>query len=108
MAIRKLRFAPCPFDAAALALDAKTLKKHWPHLHAGDQEPFPDARRTAALIKVVGKAPKGMDANGLSEQLQVAWLAFHRGDFADAYNTGAALGALGASVAVKALGIHTA
>lgn len=108
MAIRKLRFAPCPFDAATLALDAASLKKHWPQLHAGDQEPFPDARRAAALIKAAGTAPKGVDGERLSEHLQAAWLAFHRGDFAAAYNTGAALGALGASVAVKALGIHTA
>ncbi|PKM16172.1 MAG: hypothetical protein CVV12_04100 [Gammaproteobacteria bacterium HGW-Gammaproteobacteria-2] len=108
MAIRKLRFAPCPFDAAALVLDATSLKKHWPHLHGGDQEPFPDVPRAKALIKAVGKAPKGVDADRLSERLQTAWLAFHLGDFAEAYNTGAALGALGASVAVKALGIHTA
>src|SRR3546814_18224941 len=48
------------------------------------------------------------DAECLSERLQAAWLAFHLGDFAEAYNSGAALGPLGASVAIKALGIHTA
>src|SRR3546814_12384629 len=90
MAIRKLRFAPCHFDTATLALDGETLKKHWPQLHGGDREPFPDPHRAAALIKAVGRAPKGVDAECLSERLQAAWLAFHLGDFAEAYNSGAA------------------
>src|SRR3546814_9493124 len=68
MAIRKLRFAPCHFDTATLALDGETLKKHWPQLHGGDQEPFPDPHRAAALIKAVGRAPKGVDAECLSER----------------------------------------
>ncbi|HLM54009.1 MAG TPA: hypothetical protein VK325_10580, partial [Pseudoxanthomonas sp.] len=42
----------------------------------------------------------------LDGQLQEAWRAFHRGDFRAAFEAGEALGPLGASVAVKALGIH--
>ncbi|MBS0193197.1 MAG: hypothetical protein JSR34_03055 [Proteobacteria bacterium] len=82
------------------------LKTAWGALHAGDCEPFPDAKRATALLKAMPKAPKGMDAAKLAETLQEAWRAFHRGDFHDAFVLGDALGPLGASVAIKALGIH--
>lgn len=108
MATRKFRFAPCPAEFAATDYSGESLVKHWGSLHAGDQEPFPDTTRAAGLIAHAGKAPKGVDAAKLAEQLQLAWRAFHGGDFAQAYQTGSALGAVGASVAVKALGIHAA
>ncbi len=38
--------------------------------------------------------------------MQDAWRAFHRGDFQEAHDSGVALKALGASVAIKAGGIH--
>jgi tetratricopeptide (TPR) repeat protein len=80
------------------------LAKAWPALHAGDQEPFPDEKHVAALLKVNPKL--GKDAKALATDLQDAWRAFHRGDFQQAYEAGIALKALGASVAVKAGGIH--
>ena len=80
------------------------MLKAWPALHAGDQEPFPDDKRVAALLK---KHPKlGKDAPALAASLQDAWRAFHRGDFQQAYEAGVALKAIGASVAIKAGGIH--
>ena len=104
----KSAWAAFPHDAKAFAYAGDALKKNWPKLHAGDCEPFPDDKRAAALIKAAGKvAPKGMDAAALAEALQEAWRAFHRGDFKAAYDAGEALGPVGASVAVKALGIHT-
>src|SRR4029078_11982994 len=61
-------------------------------------------KRIAALLK---KNPKlGKDAAAIATQLQDAWRAFHRGDFQQAHDAGVALKALGASVAVKAGGIH--
>lgn len=108
MATRKLKFSPSPDDATAFDFSGDLLKKHWNALHAGDQEPFPDSKRAAVLIAEAGKAAKGIDATSLSEKLQEAWRAFHVGDFGHAYQSGSALGALGASVAVKALGIHAA
>src|SRR5690606_18085012 len=51
-------------------------------------------------------APKGLDAETLATTLQDAWRAFHRGDFKAAFDAGEALGPVGASVAVKAIGIH--
>ncbi|WP_046656381.1 hypothetical protein [Lysobacter capsici] len=103
----KTAWAAFPHDAKGYAYAGDALKKAWPKLHAGDAEPYPDAKRAAALIKAAGKAaPKGLDADALATALQDAWRAFHRGDFKAAFDAGQALGPVGASVAVKALGIH--
>lgn len=80
------------------------LATAWNTLHAGDQESFPDEKRVTALLKANPKL--GKDAGAIATQLQDAWRAFHRGDFEDAYDAGVALKALGASVAIKAGGIH--
>lgn len=104
----KSSWAAFPHDAKGFAYAGDALKKAWPTLHAGDVEPFPDSKRAAALIAAAGKAaPKGLDADALAAALQDAWRAFHRGDFQAAFDAGQALGPVGASVAVKALGIHT-
>lgn len=106
MAAKTSKWASFPHDGKAYAYAGDALKKAWPALHAGDNEPYPDNKRAQALIDAAGKAAKGLDAASVASQLQDAWRAFHRGDFQTAYETGTALGALGASVAVKALGIH--
>ncbi len=107
MATKKTTWAKFPHDQKAFDFVGDKLKKSWPALHAGDREPFPDEKRAAALLQAAGrKAPKGLDAAALSLQLQEAWRAFHRGDFHQAFLAGEALGPIGASVAVKALGIH--
>lgn len=80
------------------------LAKAWSDLHSGDQEPFPDEKHVAALLK--GNARLGKDAKAAATALQDAWRAFHKGDFQQAYDQGIALGPLGASVAIKAGGIH--
>ncbi|GAA4867081.1 hypothetical protein [Luteimonas vadosa] len=103
----KPRWAAFPHDASAFAYAGDALKRAWPKLHAGDCEPFPDVRRAGALLKAAGSAaPKGLDAAALAQRLQDAWRAFHRGDFQQAHEAGKALGPIGASVAVKAIGIH--
>ncbi len=107
MATKKSGWAKFPYDTKAFELAGDKLKKAWPALHAGDGEAFPDEKRATALLKVAGKAaPKGVDAAELAERLQDAWRAFHRGDFQQAFEIGEALGPIGASVAVKAIGIH--
>ena len=102
----KSGWAAFPHDAKGYAYAGDALKKAWPKLHAGDCEPFPDAKRAAALLKAAGKAAPKLDADALAEALQDAWRAFHRGDFKAAFDAGEKLGAVGASVAVKAIGIH--
>ena len=60
----KSSWAAFPHDAKNFTYAGDALKKAWPKLHAGDCEPFPDAKHAATLIKAAGKAaPKGMDAN---------------------------------------------
>lgn len=107
MATRKRGWAKFPHDTKAFDLAGDKLKKAWPVLHAGDGEPFPDAKRAGALLKSAGtKVPKGIDAEALSSQLQSAWRAFHQGEFQQAFEISEPLGPVGASVAIKALGIH--
>jgi len=100
----KSSWAPFPHPDKAFDYAGDKLAKSWAKLHAGDQEPYPDEKHVAKLLKANPKL--GKDAGKLAAQLQDAWRAFHRGDFHDAFDSGTALKALGASVAVKAGGIH--
>jgi len=100
----KKGWAAFPHPDKAFDYTGDKLAKAWKDLHAGDQEPFPDEKHVATLLK---KQPKpGKDAGAIATALQDAWRAFHRGDFQHAYESGVALQALGASVAIKAGGIH--
>ena len=100
----KKAWAAFPHPDKAFQYDGAKLAKAWPHLHSGDQEPYPDEKRVASLLKANPKL--GKDAGAIAAELQDAWRAFHRGDFQQAHDAGVALKALGASVAVKAGGIH--
>lgn len=102
----KAAWAKFPYDAKAFAYEGAALESAWPKLHAGDCEPFPDGKRATALLRSLGAAAPDLDADGLSSALQDAWRAFHRGDFQRAFDIGSKLGPVGASVAVKAIGIH--
>lgn len=100
----KKGWAAFPYPDKAYDYAGDKLAKSWKTLHAGDQEPFPDDKHVAKLLKANPKL--GKDAAAAATQLQDAWRAFHRGDFEDAFEQGKALKALGASVAIKAGGIH--
>jgi hypothetical protein len=100
----KSSWAAFPHPDKAFDYAGDKLAKAWAKLHSGDQEPFPDEKHLAKQLKANAKL--GKDAGKLATQLQDAWRAFHRGDFQDAYESGVALKALGASVAVKAGGIY--
>src|SRR5690606_4848740 len=69
-------WAVFPHDAKGYAYIGDALKKAWPKLHAGDCEPYPDAKRAAALLKAAGKAAPKLDADALAAALQDAWRAF--------------------------------
>ena len=100
----KSKWAPFPHPDKAFDHAGDKLAKAWKQLHAGDLEPYPDEKHVAKLLKSNPKL--GKDAGKIATRLQDAWRAFHRGDFQDAHDAGIALGALGASVAIKAGGIH--
>ena len=102
----KPAWAAFPHDAKSFARAGDALKKAWPKLHAGDCEPYPDAKRAGALLKAAGKSAPKLEAEALANELQDAWRAFHRGDFRTAFDAGEKLGPVGASVATKAIGIH--
>lgn len=100
----KKQWAACPIKDKAFDYTGDKLAKAWPKLHAGDQEPFPDEKHVALLLKANPKL--GKDAAAIAAGLQEAWRDFHRGEFQRAYETGLALKAIGTSVAIKAAGIH--
>ena len=100
----KSSWAAFPYADKAFDYAGDKLAKAWPKLHAGDLEPLPDEKHIARLLKANPKL--GEDAGKISTQLCDAWRAFHRGDFQLAHDAGIALKALGASVAIKAGGIH--
>ena len=102
----KKGWAAFPHDAKAFDYAGDKLAKAWDKLHAGDCEPFPDEARVAKLLKANPKLGKSAEAGKIATALQDAWRAYHRGDFQAAFEAGEKLGALGASVAVKASGIH--
>lgn len=98
------KWAAFPYPDKAFDYTGDKLAKAWPKLHAGDQEPFPDEKHVTKLLKANPKL--GKDAAKLADALQDAWRAFHRGDFQEAYESGVAMKALGASAAIKAGGVH--
>jgi tetratricopeptide (TPR) repeat protein len=77
------KWTPFPYDSADYRYDTVALKKHWPRLHAGDAEPWPE------------------DA-----AVQAAWALFHAGEFQKAHEAGLKAGGAGITVANKAQAIH--
>jgi tetratricopeptide (TPR) repeat protein len=102
----KKAWAKFPHDSKAFDYSGDKLAKAWGKLHAGDCEPYPDEARIAALLAAHPKLGKAADAGKIAGTLQQAWRDYHRGDFQAACEAGEKLGPLGASVAVKAGGIH--
>lgn len=103
---KKSSWAKFPHTSKTFDYAGDKLAKAWDKLHAGDCEPFPDESRVASLLKGNAKLGKPADAGKFAEELQEAWRDYHRGDFQSAFERGEKLGALGASVAIKAMGIH--
>lgn len=106
MARKPAAWPAFPHPDAAFEYPGDRLESAWPKLHGGDCEPFPNRERASALLSALPKPPKGVSADDLAKALQQAWRDFHAGRFQVAYEQGAALDAPGASVAVKAIGIH--
>jgi len=106
----KAQWIQFPYKEQAAGLAGHALDKAWERLHRGDREPWPDARRVAALgarFRAARElvAPQLAD-DELAGRLVEAWRAFHRGDFGTAWRAGNELGALGAVAACKAVGVY--
>lgn len=97
---KKSDWAPFPHPNKAFHYDGERLQAHWPDLHRGDQEPYPDAARLAALD------PELDDPEQAAVTLQNAWRAFHAGDFASAVALAESIGPAGHAPANKARGIY--
>jgi tetratricopeptide (TPR) repeat protein len=102
----KKAWAKFPHDSKAFDYNGDKLAKAWGKLHAGDCEAFPDEAHIASVLKANPKLGKATEAGRISTALQQAWRDYHRGDFQAAFEAGEKLGPLGASVAIKAGGIH--
>jgi tetratricopeptide (TPR) repeat protein len=106
----KAHWTQFPYTDPPLAFAGRALEKAWERLHRGDREPWPDARRVAAVdgrnaaAGALRQAPASDAA--LAARLQGAWRAFHCGDFGEAWRAGNELGVLGAVVACKAAGVY--
>ncbi len=101
---------PFPQPAAAFEYAGEGLREAWPRLHAGDREAFPDQATIAEALATearLGDHLLGTDAAAISNNLQDAWRAYHRGDFQPAWDLGTQAGPLGTSVAVAAAGVHS-
>ena len=64
----KSAWAAFPHDANAYVYAGDALKKAWPKLHAGDCEPFPDAKRAAKCKPL--DAMEALDAAWARDQLE--------------------------------------
>ena len=106
MASKSLKGQWIQFPYRIAAPEGAALKKAWAQLHQGDREPWPDAKRVAALGAAAAPA-RPLAAEELARRVLEAWRAFHCGDFERAWTEGEALGALGAVVAAKAAGVYT-
>ena len=100
----KLKWPAFQHASKAFNYPGDKLEANWAKLHAGDQEPYPSEAYVAKLIKA--NRSLGDDAAKIALTLQHAWRAFHAGDFEEADALATTVGAIGAPVANKAMGIH--
>lgn len=80
------------------------MKSQWSKWHQEDLFPYPSVANLQSRIdkepELKAQLPAGMSVEQLSEALQNAWLAFHKGDFKTAYEIGEPLGHFGLLVSI--------
>ncbi|MEZ5626158.1 MAG: hypothetical protein R3E34_01315 [Rhodocyclaceae bacterium] len=101
--MKQIEWRAFPYGDRVYRYTGSSLEAHWPSLHGGDREVFPDARRVADQLERCGPAlSHDADPNTLADLLQSAWRDYHAGDFCAAMTTGHAVGPIGAVVAGRA------
>ncbi len=109
--MRATALASVPKNRFGKSFAGAGLESRWAKLHKGDQEPFPNAARIARSAKQHAKFGAWLKGQGgaqeVAEGVQEAWRRFHAGNFAGAISSGGKFGALGATPANKAAGIHS-
>lgn len=102
----RAKWTAFPFGDKAYDYGGPALRKHWPRLHQGDREPFPDLARLKSLVAAHPELEPLQSLEDTARLLQSAWRAYHRGDFGAASDLGLSAGPLGFNVANKACIIH--
>lgn len=106
MAKQKAKWKAFPHGDAAYDYTAAALERHWPRLHKGDCEPFPEPAQLQRLLDAHPGLEPSIPLKKTASLLQDAWRAYHRGDFAAALELGLSAGPLGYNVANKASVIY--
>jgi len=102
----KTRWKAFPYTETAYEFAGVQLRNHWPRLHRGDCEPFPDEDQLGKLVAARPELAPPMPLDKAVTRLRDAWRAYHRGDFGHAIEEGLAIGPLGTNVANKASNIY--
>ncbi len=97
-------------DKAYLYAESR-LKAHWPRLHCGDREPFPDAHRLETMLGGAHGEDHPLSGRtggwkALSAEVQQAWRLYHEGEFEKAVRLAASLRSAGRCVASKAATVY--
>lgn len=101
--MKQIEWRAFPYGDRVYRYTGSALETHWPVLHGGDREAFPDAQRVADQLERCGPGLSyDADPNNLADMLQSAWRDYHAGDFCAAMTTGHAAGPIGAVVAGRA------
>jgi tetratricopeptide (TPR) repeat protein len=106
MATKQPKWKSFPASDEDFDYPAPALEKHWPRLHQGDCEPFPDGAYVKKMFETYPELKIKVPPAEAAETLQEAWRAYHRGDFQKAVELGLGLGRLGYNVANKAANIY--
>jgi len=102
----RVRWKAFPYPDTAYEFAGVALRNHWPRLHRGDCEPFPDEAHLGKLVAAHRELEPPMPLAKAVSRLRDAWRAYHRGDFGGAIEEGLTIGPLGYNVANKASNIY--
>jgi tetratricopeptide (TPR) repeat protein len=95
-----------PYPDVAYNYPGAALAKHWPRLHRGDCEPYPEASSLGELVVQHPELEPKLSIEKVAAALVEGWRAYHRGAFQEAMERGLEVGPLGYNVANRAANIY--